>query len=140
SDPTVAIENWLASCGDAVRKAAGGDGLSAAASFNIFRALGVASRETVHSSFLAHLFDPRGAHQQKGLFLKSFFTFLREERHSSCWIYPADDWTVCTEHDCRPFRARLDLLLQSADRSVIVVIENKIFARDHDGQLDEYAE
>lgn len=48
--------------------------------FNVFNVLGMATKETRHSAFLAEMLNPSGSHGQKDKFLRLFCdTFLPNE-------------------------------------------------------------
>lgn len=106
--------------------------------FNMFRALGVQNRELSHSSFLANLLNPQGEHGQGLFFLESFFGYLRDGIDVPAPMNVFDNWTVTTEHPCGAF-GRIDILIRSKTRHEVVAIENKIWARDAEGQIARYA-
>lgn len=103
--------------------------------FNAFTAVTRADDENRHSRVLASLLDPRGHHGQGLLFLRSFLHEIGLEKYA-----PATDgeavWSVKTEL-VLPTRRRIDLLIDGP--SVVIGIENKVFAGEGDGQLADYA-
>jgi len=110
--------------------------------FNIFRALHVERKETVlHTPMLAHLLDPSATHGQGLLFLRGFLNMVR--RHPSA--LPPDEfvgdghWMILREFYIACVGI-IDLLIENPGKKCIIVIENKIDADDHAGQLHQYEE
>src|SRR5438552_4066356 len=103
-----------------------------APNFNLFRILDVETSEvSTHSAFLAHLLSPGETHAQGDLFLRRFLSAIGYEKLASF-----DEWVISKEV---PFDGgRLDIVLQSAKASAIIVIENKIGTEDHRTQLNAY--
>ena len=103
-----------------------------APNFNLFRILGVETREvSTHSAFLGHLLTPNETHTQGDLFLRTFLANVAELKPPR-----ANDWVVTRE---LPFvGGRLDIVLRSAKASTLVVVENKIDTQDSEGQLAAY--
>lgn len=108
--------------------------------FNIFRALNVQRKETVlHTPMLAHLLDPSAAHGQGLLFLRCFFHIVRQQKNA---VLPdvsmaAGHWMVLREFYIAGVGI-IDLLIENPGKKCIIVIENKIDAHDHSGQLHKY--
>jgi hypothetical protein len=103
---------------------------SRADGYNVFRILGVEEKEvSMHSAFLAHLFNPRGTHGQRTLFLDYFLTEVETARQASDWTCDKE-WIISN--------GRIDILLQSKQDGVIIAIENKIRASDEATQLRRY--
>jgi hypothetical protein len=102
--------------------------------FNLFRVLDIEDKEvSTHSAFIANLLNPREGHEQGDLFLRQFLLQLGDEQ-----LVVFDDWVIGKEV---PFiGGRLDIVLQSAKASAIIVIENKIRTEDHTNQLTAYRE
>ncbi len=110
--------------------------------FNIFRALRLERKETVlHTPMLAHLLDPSASHGQGVLFLRGFLKVVL--RHP-CSV-PSDEsvegghWMVLREFYIAGVGI-IDLLIENPGKKCIIVIENKIDADDHSGQLRQYQE
>jgi hypothetical protein len=103
-----------------------------APNFNLFSILGVEDKEvSTHSAFLAHLLTPGETHAQGDIFLRHFLLQLCHVNLASF-----DDWAVSRE---LPFDGgRLDIVIQSAKASTIIVVENKIDTEDHVEQLTSY--
>jgi hypothetical protein len=104
--------------------------------FNIFKLLGMASREVkTHSTFLAELLNPKGSHQQGAVFLQLFLDqFEVKDFH-------APSAHAMAEHYIGPITAtsggRIDIVLADAYGKRIL-IENKIYAADQENQLLRY--
>jgi hypothetical protein len=111
--------------------------------FNLFQLLDVAREERrTHSTFLAELLNPEGSHGQRDLFLKTYF--------EHCWQkagfedFPRPDrelnavrWIIETEKGTS--FGNMDLVVSSPELQVVLVIENKIYAREQEQQLQRYA-
>jgi hypothetical protein len=96
--------------------------------FNAFLAIGFRSQEVMHSNFIAKLLDPKGNHRKDDCFLKLFF-----EK-----IYLGDFETKCAVVQTeRPAGNRwIDIKIAIGDD--IIIIENKVWAKDQDRQLSDY--
>lgn len=94
---------------------------------NIFVCLKVHDYEIRHSNFIAWLLHPEESHGAGDLFLRAFLKSagLREPG-------PGERFAIKREE------RNIDLLLKSDDR--VVAIENKVRAKDGDGQLRKYRE
>ena len=108
--------------------------------FNIFRALRVERREAVlHTPMLAHLLDPSATHGQGLAFLRSFLNMMR--RHQ-CPMLPDElvgggHWMVLREFYIASVGI-LNVLIENPVQRCIIIIENKIDAEPHGGQLHRY--
>jgi len=127
-----------------------------APSFNVFDLTRRAHFEvTTHSAFLAALLDPYGSHCQGTLFLDAFLRWLRLGRPALRIPDAGPSWTVMAEYalpredpmpedgtdkigGSEPVSGQIDLVLRASDEAVIV-IENKIWARDQETQVSRYA-
>lgn len=99
--------------------------------FNIFSVV-VNRRETLHSSFIAELLNPKGLHGYKSQFLKCFF----EEINYNCNLN-LDEFEVKTEFDIKN-NGRIDIFIVNQVMHQCIVIENKIDAIDQKFQLCRY--
>lgn len=98
--------------------------------FNIFKLLRVETEEVrTHSAMLAMLLNPEGMHEQGNIFLKLFL-----EQFAITFI-DADLVEVFVERSTN--FGRIDILMQD-NRKNIVLIENKIYAKDQPNQLWRY--
>lgn len=98
--------------------------------FNVFQLCGVGSIEMRHSRILADLLDPHGDHGFGAAFLKAFFEITGETD-----MHP-ENMRVETEVAFED--GRMDLVISNWKDREFVVIENKIFAKDQDKQLQRY--
>ena len=114
--------------------------------FNIFRILGLETRENKHSAFLCELLDPKGSHGMKATFLKSFVDKIvslvagRFDLPAPAW----DDASVKPEKHIGSVSedyligGRLDIEIIPAQEGRRIFIENKIGAGDQQCQLVRY--
>jgi PD-(D/E)XK nuclease superfamily len=113
--------------------------------FNIFFALGHEYREvSTHSAMLAHLLDPLDSHAQKILFLRRFLDIVKKaagHQGKHFIIPPPQDgsrWRCRKEVRLPNGLGRADIPLRGP--SLLLVIENKIYASDQENQLRQYWE
>ena len=113
------------------------------AEFNLFDVLKIERRELQHSALLAWLLDPRGSHGLRDYFLRRFLSeaaaSASERGMADVTPLDVDGWKfgdieVATErHD-------IDVLLIDVTDGFVCLIENKIGAGEHSGQLSRYLE
>lgn len=108
--------------------------------FNVFRVLKLeASEVRLHSAFLGELLNPRGSHGQKDRFLRLFLSqqFLEgtQIEVESCTVLIEKHTGFITEDQLIGGRIDIDIC-DKHDRHII--IENKIYADDQDGQILRY--
>jgi len=108
--------------------------------FNFFEILGIERKETIHSKFLALLFDPNGCHNQGSLFLENFLKTIGITET----IAEGNKVKVETEkiakfiHDPEFKKGgNIDITITDAIKKPIF-IENKIYAGDQPLQLLRY--
>lgn len=113
---------------------------------NLMSILNVAHRELQHSNFLGWLFDPKESHDKKDYFLREFIKLYYKENEyqdlgndTSLSVFDfvkldLDDAVILREHK------HIDLLITSKSNELVICIENKIFARESEGQLTRYRE
>ena len=105
---------------------------------NLFDVLRVSRTEIRHSNFLAWLLDPNANHFLGDKFLRVFFTEILKKNKSpaleTCKILSGDfsDFAVKREE------AHIDILAYSTSLKIVLCIENKIDACEHDNQLQRY--
>ncbi len=110
--------------------------------FNVFHALGCGHREIAHSSFLCYFLNPFDHHNQGSRFLKKFLLLIQDAAISQCKdvsITIPDqyyDWTCQKEQKLPEPLGQCDILLRGP--KFILIIENKLYAKDLDGQLSRY--
>lgn len=96
--------------------------------FNIFSILRKSSDEVnLHSKFIHELLNPKGSHQQNETFLNLFIQEINKENSRKVTIEPL------TAHREKYY---IDILLTSKNQAII--IENKIYTKDHSNQLSKY--
>ena len=100
--------------------------------FNVFRLCGVNHYENAHSAILAEWLNPAGSHGQGDLFLK---LFLRAAVPDFAEPFCTEKATVATEYATG--NGRFDLLIAD-QKGNAVILENKIYAGDQNGQLKRY--
>ena len=110
--------------------------------FNIFEVMGVEADEVLtHSTFIAHLLNPKGSHGCGDEFLKLFISQLSIFND---WEFSTKDVNIDVEYNIGPILndyddgGRLDILIETTDRSKAIIIENKIYASDQNKQLVRY--
>ena len=112
--------------------------------FNIFKTLGLSTSEVrLHSALLAELLNPKGSHGLKEKFLKLFIQKIVMNNEGTIDLSEIENATVVVEKWVgyidveRNIGGYIDILIQlSNDRAII--IENKIYAGDQEGQLRRY--
>ena len=113
---------------------------------NLMDILKVSRKELQHSNFLAWLFDPKESHNLGDYALKEFIKiYFRENEYKNLGADAGlsvfdfvqldfDDLEIRREYK------NIDLILLSRKREFCVVIENKIFSGEREGQLKKYRE
>jgi len=109
--------------------------------------LGVEKKELQHSNFLAWLFDPFESHGLGDYFLKEFIKLFYENNgyedlgpsNTPLSVYnfvtmDLTDIQIQREHK------NIDLFIHSEKNKLVIVIENKIFSKEHSNQLTTYRE
>ena len=111
--------------------------------FNIFEVMGVETDEVLtHSTFIAHLLNPKGSHGCGDEFLKLFMSQLLIFND---WEFSTKDVNIDVEYNIGPISkdndngGRLDIIIETADAPrKAIIIENKIYASDQPKQLVRY--
>lgn len=119
------------------------------AEFDALDLMGVANGETTHSKVLAWLLDPRGSHSAGDRFLKRFLlqvveqaqgigasTFSPENIIATDWskTHVRTEWPIWADEES----GKVDILVLNSAASFLCVVENKIHASEHGGQLNRY--
>ncbi|MBV36849.1 MAG: hypothetical protein CMP47_15580 [Rickettsiales bacterium] len=109
------------------------------AQFNIFDVLGITHYEIRHSNTLAWLFEPQGHHNFSYKFFQRFLSRVIHESEYEAAI-TASDVELSTFADLQVYREwkNIDVLLVSEQNSLVVIIENKIKAKESKHQLEKY--
>jgi hypothetical protein len=124
--------------------------------FNVFKVLGLTTREVqTHSAFLIELLNPKGSHGCKDIFLKIFIDQMRQKFYDDqksiddqkfikrFQNFKTENAKASVEHHIGIINesweegGRIDIHIQDKENNV-VIIENKIFARDQKNQLVRY--
>ena len=103
--------------------------------FNLFQVLGIETKETRHSAFLAELLNPQGSHGQQDRFLRLFIQqlpFLREIQWNTKNAFARIEEVIPDKNNY----GRMDIVIHCGDDAII--IENKIGAGDQEEQLYRY--
>ena len=109
--------------------------------FNIFDALGISDYEIRHSNFLAFILDPAESHGQGDLFLNAFLMDLLKSSDpalrpfSPIELDGADLRGVEVKREWK----NVDLLITCKEPRFAIVVENKVWSREHSNQLQRYA-
>lgn len=103
--------------------------------FNIFQVCGIDHYELQHSAIIAEMIDPKGSHGQGELFLKLFMQAYGSKLTLEDIEYDKvevrrEEWTEV--HD-----GRMDIFIEY-NGLPLVIIENKLFAKDQSVQLLKY--
>lgn len=105
---------------------------------NLFDVLKVSRTEIRHSNFLSWLLDPNANHFLGDKFLRVFLTEVLKKDDApaaeTCRILSEDfsDFVIRREE------AHIDILAYSKSLKIVLCIENKIDAGEHDDQLQRY--
>jgi hypothetical protein len=103
---------------------------------NIFRILGVEHYELRHSNFLAWLLNPNESHNLGTLFLRKFLKQLFiDSRSKEISIIDLPSLNLDNAIIEREWK-KIDILIEL--ENVVIVIENKIYAKEHGKQLEVY--
>ena len=113
--------------------------------FNPIKVMGMEHMEIRHSFILRWLLDPRGNHDLKEWFLKEFIKRAFDNDKggdSDLSLNEIEDdlknAVVHREWQCKDGAGRIDLLILSPKNNWAVVIENKFYSTQYDGQLRGY--
>lgn len=111
--------------------------------FNIFSVLRMQNDEVgLHSRFIGELLNPKGSHDQSGLFLKLFIQEIglkneyTETQINNAFVFIEENIGGISED--YETGGRIDLVIKFPDAKREIVIENKIWAVDQPKQLWRY--
>ena len=97
--------------------------------FNIFEAIGATHKELWHSDFLAYLLNPQQNHRLYDKFTERLLGYaIPELSNVDSW----EDVSVRREYK------HIDILIESKQKNISVIIENKIWSPEIPGQLACY--
>ncbi len=97
--------------------------------FNVFELCGVWSTEMRHSAILAYLLNPQSSHKFGAIFLKKFYEQIGLNHFIAEGSY--------VETELSFDNGRMDIVISNSHNQT-VVIENKIYAKDQEEQLNKY--
>ena len=108
--------------------------------FNSFKILNVADHEIRHSNILAWLLDSKGNHNIGDMFLKKFLSEAIISNENIDTTLNVFDIQIMTFNDAQVKREwnNIDILIESRQNKLVVLIENKINSRESKGQLTKY--
>ena len=112
-----------------------------ATGYSVFSVIRIEHREDeTHTPFLADLLNPRGTHKQRFLFLREFLEMCAKKPG---FPLPQGDivnslWYIDTQ--CSTAYGTLDLVLTCPGLRYMIVVENKIDAREQPEQLKRYSD
>ena len=113
------------------------------AEFNLFDVLKIERRELQHSALLAWLLNPRGSHGLRDYFLRRFLAAAAAEASDRgiAEVTPldVDGWELANIEVANE-RHHIDILLIGGTDGFVCLIENKVGAEEHSGQLGRYLE
>jgi hypothetical protein len=113
---------------------------------NLWHILGISRKEVLVTRFLAWLFDPSQEHGIGDSFLKAFLIrVLKSEQGKSTNLRPveievADLSDAKIETESYLGGRRCDILISTAKKKFLVLIENKVVAKESDHQTQDYFE
>lgn len=96
--------------------------------FNLLHSVGFRNQEVMHSKFIATMLDPKGSHSKGDQFLKLLLTQIGVSD------FETDNTIVCLEK--RAEKRWIDITVENSQK--ILIIENKIWAKDQSRQLEDY--
>jgi hypothetical protein len=106
--------------------------------FNIFSILQMESNEVAtHSRFISELLNPEGRHGQKDSFLKKFVEIIEIKKISTEKSRAYVEYYIGNIGNNNESGGRIDILIESPDGEIIM-IENKIYAKEKKNQLLRY--
>lgn len=111
--------------------------------FNIFTSLNLVNNEIRHSNFLSWIINPKENHNLKDYFLSSLLKVISMRASSlginAPTIFDIDIWSFMETEVLREWR-NIDILIKDDNHKLICVLENKIYSKEHSGQLRRYKE
>ena len=109
--------------------------------FNIFEALRLINSEIRHSNFLTWLLSPNESHGLGDYFLTSFLKKLSFKashlKLDGPSIFDIDGWNLTDAEILREWK-NVDIFIKCDSQKFVCAIENKIYSKEHSGQLGRY--
>lgn len=110
--------------------------------FNIFEAIGMRHQEIRHSRFLASLLDPIELHGLGDKFLRLFLIKSMEKAKEKSVHLPINRIHAAigdlSNSEIHIERDYFDISIHIPNLNLLLLIENKLFAQERSGQLEEY--
>lgn len=105
--------------------------------FNIFDALGVADKELPHSNLLAYILDPNQGHGLGATILRGFIHEITRTYSHAIPLETELRLDLSRAIIYRELR-NIDLTIEFPDNKLVIGVENKIWAAEHDQQIAIY--
>lgn len=108
--------------------------------FDLFKMMGVRSKELVHSNILAALLNPSYAHGLNHSFLNAFTQSVVNLKLESGTPLSLSNLISATNQNVRVYREleNIDLVIEYPASKVVIAIENKIWAKEQQNQVARY--
>lgn len=106
--------------------------------YNLFEVLNIAEKEVIHTFFIADLLNPFGAHGCGNIFLKLFLQISGLEIFCEGRFKTYAEYSLGKTDNNRISGGYIDILLMDEDKKTAILIENKLYARDQEKQLERY--
>lgn len=112
------------------------------ANFDLFKMMGVRSKELVHSNIIAALLNPTYPHGLSHSFLNSFLLGIVNLHRASGSSLPLSNLISSTDQNARVYREleNIDLVVELPATKLVIAIENKIWAKEQPNQVAKYQE
>ncbi|PSV18866.1 PD-(D/E)XK nuclease family protein [Photobacterium kishitanii] len=110
--------------------------------FDLFKMMGIRSKELIHSNILAALLNPSYAHGLNYSFLNSFTLGIVNLHRESGEPLSLSTLISSTDQNVRIYREleNIDLVIEYQDSNLLIAIENKIWAKEQPDQVARYQE
>lgn len=107
---------------------------------DIMSILRVSHKELQHSNFLAWIFNPKESHLMGNYFVKEFMRICvtRGEYLNMSQLKDIYSKSDLSDLEIKREHEHIDIFMLSESDEFCLVIENKIFARERNGQLNKY--
>ena len=104
--------------------------------YNIFKVANINEKEVIMCRVLADLLDPKGKHYRGDTYLKYFIEIVNEKLKTP-FILNTKNARVYTEYRT-DIKRRIDIVIE--DEKIFIPIEVKIYAKDQENQVSDYAQ
>jgi len=108
--------------------------------FDLFKMMGVRSKELVHSNIIACLLNPSYPHGLNYSFLNAFTKGVVGLKLMNGEAIPLSRLISATDDDIRVFREleNIDLIIEYSGSQLVLAIENKVWATEQKNQIARY--